>query len=100
MQLLMTTTASCRHGRIRKRQDSATPWQEDALGGLQSQHMHDSCACTPKWPNKAITLARGMYKWGNTREGGEAEDGVVCGDFFQLCQGCESDLESGEADLL
>ncbi len=48
----------------------------------------------------AITRARGMYEWGNTREGGEAGDGVVHGDFFRLRHGCEGDLKSGEADLL
>jgi len=48
----------------------------------------------------AITRARGMYEWGNTREGGEAGDGVIRGNFFHLRHGCEGDLESGEADLL
>jgi hypothetical protein len=41
-----------------------------------------------------------MYEWGNTQEGEEAGDGVVRGNFFHLCHGCEGDLESGEADLL
>ena len=41
-----------------------------------------------------------MYEWGNTRKGWDAGDGVVCGDFFDLRHGCESDLESGEEDLL
>jgi hypothetical protein len=48
----------------------------------------------------AITRARGMYEWGNTREGWEGGDGVVWSDFRRVRHGCESDLESGETDLL
>ena len=43
-----------------------------------------------------MTMAMG----GNTREGGEAGDGDVSGDFFRLRHCCESVLESGEVDLL
>ena len=70
------------------------------MPGLRSCYRRDSCVCAPKRPNLAITRARGMYEWGNTREGGEAGDGVIRGNFFHLRHGCEGDLESGEADLL
>ena len=70
------------------------------MGGLRSCGRCDSCSCAPKREKLAISLARGVYEWGNTREGGEAGDGDVCGDFFRLRHCSESVLESGEVDLL
>ena len=68
--------------------------------GCGVSDLHNSCPCTPKWPNLAITRARGMHEWGNTREGWEGGDGVVWSNFRRVRHGCESDLESGETDLL
>ena len=57
--------------------------------GLRSQRLRNSCPCSPKRLNLAITRARGMYEWGNTREGWEGGDGVVWSDFRRVRHGCE-----------
>jgi len=48
----------------------------------------------------AITRARDVHEWGSTGEWWEGGDGVVWSDFHRVRHGCESVLESGEADLL
>jgi len=78
--------------RIRNRRNSTTGGQEDALGGLRSQRLRNSCPCTRERPNLAITRARGMYEWGNTWEGWEGGYGDICGDFFWIRYGRESVL--------
>ena len=46
-------------------------------------------------------LRTGHVKVGQHPGGvGHWGDGVVCGDFFDLRHGCESDLKSGEEDQL
>jgi hypothetical protein len=67
-------------------------------GGGGGQRVGSPCTC--ERPNLAITRARVMCEWGNTREGWEGGYGVVWSDFFRIRHGCESDLESGDADLL
>jgi hypothetical protein len=57
--------------------------------GVSTCSLRNSCPCTPKRPNLAITRARGMYEWGNTREGWEGGDGVVWSDFRRVRHGCE-----------
>jgi len=77
--------------------DGATGYDDDDDG---DQRLRNSYPCARERPNLAITRARGMYEWGNTREGWEGRDGVVWSDFRRVRHGCEGVLESGEADLL
>jgi hypothetical protein len=57
--------------------------------GVSACGLRNSCPCIPKRPNLDITRARGMYEWGNTREGWEGGDGVVWSDFRRVRHGCE-----------
>ena len=68
--------------------------------GLRSCGHCDGYPCARERPNLAITRARDVHEWGNTRKGWEGGDGVVWSDFRRVRHGCESDLESGETDLL
>jgi len=57
--------------------------------GLRSCGHHDGYPCARERPNLAITRPRGMYEWGNIREGWEGGDGVVWSNFRRVRYGCE-----------
>ncbi len=70
------------------------------LPGLHSCYRRDGYPCARERPIFAITRARDVHKWGSSGEGWEGGDGVVWSDFFQVCCGCESGLESERTILL
>ena len=68
--------------------------------GVAAIGHHDGYPCARERPSLAITRARDVHEWGSTGEWWEGGDGVVCSDFHRVRHGCDSDLESGETDLL
>ena len=66
--------------------------------GLRSCGHCDGYPCAREQPSLAIT--RAVHEWGSTGEWWVGGDGVVWSDFRRVGHGCDSDLESGETDLL